>query len=320
MKKLILLLIITLSVSCNSDDIINPTTQDSVDVYVTGSKNNQACYWKNNVLVMLDVGELSNQTSTQKIIVSNNDVYVLGTAYFPNTDRTEYLFWKNNILTNLSATYLTSNATVLLISDMEIVNNDVYFVGFVQEESGPKIAYWKNGQRTVLGSIDNLIDNPKIKVLNNNIYITSKVNNVEGYYVNGTFNELENTFLEGLTTNNNQVYVYGGKTNGTNGYYKNVTTGTETIVSTLNIISKLELDMNNEYYSNGQEIYENTTLIHAVPSNAYNIYDFSVLNGNLYLIENFDANVHPKILKINNVIAMTSVIDEDYISVFIAQN
>ncbi len=320
MKKLISLLFITLSISCNSDDIINPTTQDAIDVYVAGSKNNQACYWKNNELVMLDSQGLSDQITTKKIIVSNNDVYVFGTAYFPNTDRIEYLFWKNNILTNLSTTYLTSNATVLLISDMEIVDNDVYFLGYIQEESGPKIAYWKNGQKIVLNSVDNLIDNPKIKVFNNDIYITGKENGIEGYYVNGIFNALENTFLNGLTIKNNEVYVFGGKTNGTNGYYKNITTGTETILSTSNIISKLEFDMNNDYYSNSQEIYGNNTLIHAVPSNAYNIYDFSVLNGNLYLIENFDTNGLPKVLKINNIIAMTSSIDEDYISLFIDQN
>lgn len=314
-----MVILLTLISCSNVDDVNNPSTQDPIDVYVAGSKNNQACYWKNNQLVMLDVGMLSDQTSAQKIIVSDNDVYVFGTAYFPNTDRTEYLFWKNNFLINLSTTYTTSNASVLLISDMEIENNDVYFVGFTQE-SDPKTTYWKNGEKIVLGIAENLIDNPKIKVVNNTIYITGKVNNIEGYYVNGVFNELQDTFLKDFSVNNNEVYVCGGKTNGINGYYKNISTGTETILSNLNFVSKLEFDMNNSYLSNSEEIYKNTTLIHTVPFATNNIFDFKVLNNNLYIIEGLNVNNNPLIVKINNVITMTSAIDEGYISLFIDQN
>lgn len=48
MKKLFSLLVILLTlISCsNVDDVNNPSTQDPIDVYVAGSKNNQACYWK----------------------------------------------------------------------------------------------------------------------------------------------------------------------------------------------------------------------------------------------------------------------------------
>lgn len=314
-----MVILLTLISCSNVDDLNNPSTQDPIDVYVAGSKNNQACYWKNNQLIMLDVGMFSNQTAAQKIIVLNNDVYVFGTAYFPNTDRIEYLFWKNNVLTNLSTTYNTSSASVLLISDMEIENNDVYFVGFTQE-SDPKITYWKNGEKIVLGIAENLIDNPKIKVVNNTIYITGKINNIEGYYVNGVFNELQDTFLKDFSINNNEVYVYGGKTNGINGYYKNISTGTETILSNLNFVNKLEFDMNNSYFSNSEEIYKNTTLIHTVPFATNNIFDFKVLNNNLYIIEGLDVNNNPLIVKINNVITMTSAIDEDFISLFIDQN
>lgn len=76
MKKLILLLIIIFNFSCNyTDNVINPITQNPVDVYLAGQKNGHACYWKNNQEYVLDDIGLFDSKAT-KIIIFSNDVHI----------------------------------------------------------------------------------------------------------------------------------------------------------------------------------------------------------------------------------------------------
>ncbi len=322
MKKLFSLLVILLAFSCNSsDDETTPISQNPVDVYVAGQKNGQPCYWKNDQLVLLDDGGISGVTAT-RIIVSNNDVYVFGTTDATTIQLSSSLFWKNGLLTHLNPTLSSETEYAVLISDMDVVGDDVYFVGYTNPAPitlfEPKLATWKNGLKTVVSTNPEGWQDAFIKVKNNTVYITSPTEN--GYYVNATFYSKPDAVLNGFTENSNDVYVYGGQLLG--GFYHNITSNVQTNVGFPNdgSVYKMCFDNNNVYYSDGADIYTNGTLTYSVPMDSNNLFDFTVKDNNLYLIEGHDVNNNPKVVKINNVIAMTSGVEEDFTSLFIVQN
>lgn len=284
MKKLLslfLLLILMLHLSCNSDDI-NPSTQNPVDVYVAGDKNNNATYWKNNQEFNLINGE---GATADTILVSNNDVHILGKKQSDNWT-TEYLYWKNNIYTSLSTSYSTTDQVVKTITGIDVVGNDVYIVGYTKNPIITaeiyELAYWKNGVKTVL---DNNINNPtfqaKIKVVNNTIYITTS----NGIYINNAFQSIGvGILLKGLAVNDNQVYVYGTNTRTNTGFYKNIATGIETTLTTIPSVYKLLFDNNNTYLADGVNIFKNNTQIYS--SSFFSFYiDFIALNNNVYILK-----------------------------------
>jgi hypothetical protein len=321
MKKLLflstLLLCSLLHVSCNPDDVTNnPTTTNPVDVYVAGSKNNQACYWKNGQIVMLDSGGIT-KTSAYKLIVSNGDVYIFGGGYnLQSANEPKSLFWKNGVLSNLNIQF---NSSFLSINDFDVVGNDVYISGFSSnnQTNGYVFGYWKNGNRIILN--DNTIDhNPSyIKVVNNNVYIAVRFPQ-PGYYINSNFYQIPNSGISGISANNDQIYIYGRKL--LDGFFYNVSTNISTNVSFINDgnIANMCFENNNIYYSNNREIYKNSSLFGTALS-SYFITDFKIKNENLYRIV-FGPNANSIRVEINNVVTLTSEIDENFKSLFIVQN
>lgn len=319
MKKLISLLIIILTFSCNSvGDEVNPDTQEPVDVYVGGQKNNQACYWKNNQVVFLDNGINS---SADTIFVANNDVHVLGKRYGDNWI-TDYLYWKNDVLTNLNETFETPDQMVISITGMDVVGDDVYFVGYTKNPlitaEFYDLVYWKNGLKTVLETaIANPTIGPKIKIVNNTVYVMGNTSNCTdscyGIYVNGVFQSVPaGVQLEDLATNGSEVYVFGTNFTTNSGYYKNITTGVETTITTISSVENFQFDMGNLYYSSLFEIYKNATSIYATPQNDILI-TFKVLENNMYVIEGSNSQT----LKINDVISISTTGDERFTSLFV---
>lgn len=319
MKKLFSLLVIVLTFSCNSvDEVVNPVTQEPVDVYVGGQKNNQACYWKNNQVVFLDNGLNS---SADTLFVANNDVHILGKRYADNWIP-DYLYWKNNVLTNLNDALTTPDQIVRSITGMDVVGNDVYFVGYTKSPliaaEMYNLAYWKNGDKTVVASgLNNPTVTSKIKVLNNSVYVMAPTSNCfdacYGVYVNGVFQAVPiGVQLEDLATNGSEVYVYGTTFTTNSGYYKNITTGVETSSTTISSVENFQFDMGNLYYSTLFEIYKNATVIYSAPQNDILI-TFKVLESNMYVIEGSNSQT----LKINDVISMTTTGDERFTSLFI---
>lgn len=317
MKKiLIALLVVTsfLQISCSSDTVNNSPTTNSVDVYVAGSKNNQACYWKNNQLVMLNSNNLPSTYAT-KIIVSNEDVYVLGrggdaiTAYS--------LFWKNGILTNLNTEF---NAILLDINDFDVVGNDIYIVGSTNniQTNGYNFGYWKNGDRTILNSNTPDYNPSYIKVLNNNVYTAINFP-TQGYYINSTYYETPDKINNGLVCVGDEMYIYGSFQQ--SGFYYNITNNTNTNIGFPddNSITKMCFDNSNVYYCDINEIYKNSTLFIPRPVEYSGIIDFKVLNNNVYVLRGFGANP-ANALEINNITIIQSAIDETFNSLYIVQN
>lgn len=290
MKKLISLFVILLTISCCNVDDLNTSTQNPVDVYIVGVKTNNAAYWKNNQSYLLTGGSGGEAT---KICVTNNNVHVLGKKTSDNWI-TVYLHWENGNLTNLNTSFNTPAQHVHSITDMEVVGNDVYFVGYTKN---PLIAaeiyelvYWKNGVKTVL---DNNINNPtfqaKIKVVTNNVYVigytSSCFNSCHGIYVNNVFQSFSVGVLsKDITVKENQVYVYGTITTTNTGFYKNMATGVETTLTTIPSVYKLLFDNNNTYVADGVNIFKNNTQIYS--SSFFSFYiDFIALNNNVYILK-----------------------------------
>ena len=290
MKKLISLFVILLTISSSTVDDLNTSTQNPVDVYIAGVKTNNAAYWKNNQSYLLTGGSGGEAT---KICVSNNNVHVLGKKTLDNWI-TEYLYWENGNVTNLNASFNTPAQHVRSITDMEVVGNDVYFVGYTKN---PLIAaeiyelvYWKNGVKTVL---DNNINNPtfqaKIKVVNNTVYVigytSNCFNSCHGIYVNNVFQSFSVGVLsKDITVKENQVYVYGTITTTNTGFYKNMATGVETTLTTIPSVYKLLFDNNNTYVADGVNIFKNNTQIYS--SSFFSFYiDFIALNNNVYILK-----------------------------------
>ena len=301
-----------LTVSCSTNSTTNPPTKNPVDVYVAGRKNGKACYWKNNQIVVLDNEIMSNSNAT-KIIVSNGDVYVLGTYVADIAPTPQYVYWKNGVKTFLMQTLSDSNQVLNRIIDFDVYGNDTYFIGFTKNPLLTVETYdfvcWKNGVKTIYTANGTKYEQHAIKVYNNIVYVTgvkiiSGHQLERGYFVNNTFVKSENFFNSKFAIKNNSVCVYGRVFYPVEPYpsfFKNLNTGTETSLP-IAFLNKLVCDDNDNYVSDDIKILKNNTIIYNVPLPDFDkIKDFEVLNGNTYIISqlgDFGTTDH---LYINNV-------------------
>lgn len=331
MKKLLIALVVLtnlLQVSCSSsDDGLNAVTSNPVDVYVAGSKNGHACYWKNNHLVLLDSGAFTD-LSANKIVVSNNDVYVLGYGFIGNSTSSS-LVWKNGVLTNLTATFGTSSYLASIV-DIQVVGNDVYYAGYTYAlpfdiNNPSSLVYWKNTTMNIVDVFPTFVfSEARIKVVNNDVCLLAsndQSTSIKGYYLNGIYHEISGSTTYNLTNNDNQIYVFGLQS--LNGFYYNIASGVTTSVSTPNNIGITQMcfDDGNTYYSDGEKIFKNGTLVYSESLATNNIFDFRALNNNLFIISGgTDVNNANEAIIINNITTMTAAEDEGFISLFIVQN
>ncbi len=332
MKKIFIALFLfigLLQVSCSPETVSNSPTTNPVDVYVAGSKDDQACYWKNGQIVILDSNNLPS-TIAKKIIVSNGNVYVLGNG--ESINKSYSLFWKNGVLTNLSVSFSIGVSIVESITDMEVIDNDVYFVGY-KTSSGTvyikQLTYWKNNiPTTIKNYLGGFNNNPKIKVVNNDVYITaaSEISSnpfyrIDGFYKNGVFNQIQNSIIYSFTKNNNDVYVTGYKLiTEAEGFYKNISNNSETTIPSCSKISFLIFDNNKTYYSDTEKIYKNGNLIYQIPIGSNNVFDLKIKDDIIYKIAGSQINNINPILQINDTTVMTGSLNEVFNSLFIVQN
>lgn len=133
MKILFIVGIIGLAtiISCKKNKSPN---SDKTVVYVCGytqtaQSSHIGAYWKNGILTTVP-----NTNVIKSIIVSGNDVYMLGTNGY----------WKNQVYTDLGM-----NST---LNSIYISNNDVYVAGSEIIRDTATASYWKNGTLVVLNS------------------------------------------------------------------------------------------------------------------------------------------------------------------------
>jgi hypothetical protein len=330
MKKLLIFLAVGVSflhTACSTDSVSDTNTANPVDVYIAGSKDGHACYWKNNQLVLLDSGAFTD-LSAKKIVVSNDDVYVLGYG-FAGSSTSSPLVWKNGILTNLGMTLRTDEYFPSIV-DMQVIGNDVYYAGYTYaipfDTSNPsKLAYWKNNVINVVDEFPTFVfSEARIKVVNNDICIIASNDQsivIKGYYLNGAYHQIPGVWSYNLTSSNDQIYAFGSQQ--PNGFYYNISSGVQTSVTTSNTtgINQMGFDNGNLYYSDGEKIYKNGTIVYSENFLTNNILDFNPLNDNLFVISGGnDVNNANEELRINGVTTLTAAEGENFVTLFLVQN
>lgn len=166
------------------------------DVYISGSDNGNAVYWKNGIETVLTGGTLATG-----IQVTNNNVVCVSGEMSVSAGHGGYntyaVYWKNGNRTNLGS----GNA-----SDIAVQDTDVYVVGY---QAG-KAVYWKNGIKTELSSNNSSAN--KIIISGSDLYIAGTDNGAK-YWKNGVLYPLNyidyTTYVSSLFIDGNDVYVSG---------------------------------------------------------------------------------------------------------------
>lgn len=325
--KLVLLITSFAFISCTSDEI---TSTDATSVYISGQKSNHACYWKDGQIQLLDDGGFSN-SSADTLLVVNNDVHILGNGY---NGTYEALYWKNNVLANLTTNYATTTDVVEYIGGMDVnAANDLYIVGvtknLVSNPTTYDLVYWKNHVKYSVTTFTSFPNHEiRIKVVNDDVYISSpkEISGVltEGYFVNGSFTAVPNTYITGITMLNSDLYIYG-RTNAYLSYYKNCSTNSDTLITTNNQVFKMGYDNGLVYAVIDQNIIENGVITYTLPEplTAYNYYRitcFDAKNSSKYMITTEDVtstNYTDQKLYINNSMVLQNNSDEVFKCLFI---
>lgn len=228
------LLLMTTLISCRQDDADIIQKKNSYDVYVAGTEDSKACYWKNNVKTDLPNG---NNIIPEKIIISNNDIYTFG---FNSGNITNFYFWKNNVRYDI-AQYLnaapnTSVVTNIKIVDFKVYNSDVYILGYIRitgTANTYEYCYWKNGIKTVLYTqAQSSLPNGTLTLHNNSIYVTSlRIPTFEtGYYKDNVYTAVStsnNFLITGMEANSNGVFILIYNQTLQSSYYKNLVTNAD---------------------------------------------------------------------------------------------
>jgi hypothetical protein len=121
---------ILLTAGCNKSNETPPLTPN-FNVYMAGTLDGKAVYWKNGSPIILN-----NNGEANAIVVNGSDVYVCGTV---NSDKTLATYWKNGKEVSLE----TQDSSDAL--GMAIQGGNVYIVGWIEEPGSVfNAVYWKN--------------------------------------------------------------------------------------------------------------------------------------------------------------------------------
>lgn len=177
------------------------------DVYISGSLNYKACYWKNGNIVYLPDG-----TEALDIKVVDRDVYVAG------ENKYVACYWKNGIKTTLAETENESKANAITV-----VGNDIYVAG-TQSLGKSKYnflaLYWKNNEAVILDDYQGFANDIAVNANDiyvagdaykntflNNAYFVYWKNNMEIYV--GLEKSQNKVYTNGLEVDNNNVFAAG---------------------------------------------------------------------------------------------------------------
>ena len=217
----------------------NAITVNDTDVYIAGSINYHAVYWKNGKVASLPGGAGSEAGA---ITVVGTDVYVAG--YSDITGNIEPTYWKNGapVILDDGGVGANINATAIAVS-----GNNVYVAGYSllykvnksDPNAYPNAVFWNNGVLSVLGpsvSTASSITPPGIAnegwinmaVSGTDVYITGALPTLSSisYWKNGVLVPLPTdpkfhySFLNNIMIVGGDVYA-AGLANFSPAYWKN---------------------------------------------------------------------------------------------------
>ena len=207
-KKLSILIIIFIALSCSNDDSSNEdeTKATAKDIYVCGYEQKTkdgkliASVWKNGVVTNLTDGTKS--AIAMDIIVAGEDVYVAGYEMENNFKKAKV--WKNGIPTNLTNSYVDSVAEKIIV-----IGADVYVKGTVVENGRYQVKLWKNGVELYSPKADIY----SFEVNNSDVYMVGREGGYAKVWKNGVGTNLTNgdAYSTGydIIVKGNDVYVVG---------------------------------------------------------------------------------------------------------------
>jgi hypothetical protein len=246
----------------------------TTDIYVAGSDNDTAVYWKNGVETKLSgVGTGSMATG---IVAIGTNVYVCGYGPSPTTGNLVAEYWLNGVLTSLS-----DGTQFVMASGIAVSGSNVYVCGYAPFSTSAWV--WKNGVATSLPSGEPTgiaVD------ANGNVYISNDISSSvspagPNYYRNDTLERLSGgigAYTLAMATLGTNFYTVGADetetgdsallwANGSPGYllqsytYQQamaVTAATisgTTFVYTSGIVGNDENDMHIAYWNNSGDDY-----------------------------------------------------------------
>lgn len=171
------------------------------DIYVAGSDNGQAVYWKNGTEVSLTGGQMATG-----IVAIGSNVYVCGYGINPSTGMQTVQYWLNGTLTNL-----TGASTFPLTSGIAVSSSgDVYICGY--DLFTNQAWYWKNSVIHTLPSGE-----PTGIAVSSagDVYMSNGIQASSGpsYYKNGVLTTLSggtsSDYLLAVATQGTNFYVVG---------------------------------------------------------------------------------------------------------------
>lgn len=290
-------------ISCNRQDDEVTQKADAVDVYIAGSENNEACFWKNSIKTILQNG--TGLTATQ-IITENNNMYVRG---YDQSNTNLQFFWKNGVKTSINQYLNIPSSVESSIQGFTVKNGDIYFSGYEENPipASPsekyQICYWKNGVKTILIKSPFTANVPAIFVDGSDVYVSidyySLVSqNVEGAYFKNLIlypiSQANHTY--NFAKNSSGIYLLYQKN--MKFYTKNVLNNADMLIgdytSTISggkiVSDSYNFDLYTTYNGWGNFYYKNSSANTPTYDPNYEIRDLFSLNNNLYLIKN---NVGP---------------------------
>lgn len=197
------------------------------DVYVCGSINGDAVYWKNGHLITLGDGDATG------IAVSGNDVYVVGWLRQTPADGIHACYWKNGNITLLPDNSRSDNyydnypisSKYSLANSIFISGSDVYIAGGEQvsrmiSPSGYAFCisavYWKNGNEIYLikGPYANSYADEAYSIFvdGQDVYACGALE--ARYWKNGTSVYLPGRTAKSIYVSEGDVYIAGSQPDG----------------------------------------------------------------------------------------------------------
>lgn len=298
-------------------------------VYITGGIDDRAVFWKDGVVTFLTAVPANPNKFAygSRILVYNNDVYVLGAEYDStvNGNVGTIKLWKNGALTNI-----TNGTTDAEGYGLDVYNGDVYICGAERVGNNYIGKIWKNGIATLLPKDTfDFVDPSGIKIINGDIYVSGmgsrtipNTGTTEKalYWKNGVINYLSNSGstnvgTSGIFVNNTDVYITGyeniaGQPASTSVFWKNNVKTTIAVSASYTYASVFSIFVdNNDVYIAGSQAQQNqgiyvsnatywknnsinllTNYSSSSGSSAY-FYDIFVKNNIIYTVgENYQNN------------------------------
>lgn len=306
MKNLILpfILLLTFVFSCRESDIDEGLEKKnaSYDVYIAGRANNKACFWKNTIKTDLSNGD---NLVPLEITLENNNIYVTGsTGINPITYKTINYFWKNNVRTEIKQHLNIPNSAQSNITAFAVKNGDIYFAGYAENPAATstvdrfELCFWKNGVKTILHKSQYVSSAEGIHIEGSDVYVSALVvynnqNTDRGYFKNLVYNSLsqpEHVF--NFAKNNNGLNILLQRNS--KYYYKNITSGTETLIGDYSlpisslkklVSDKITNDLYTLYNFGSYQYYKNSILVTPNFSPLYTIQDLFALDNKIYMIK-----------------------------------